>query len=210
MSRLAFAHCPLPTLLVCALALGGCSPKPSQQAGTKPSAAASAGASPQQPSSLLQAELRRDPTAVASDDLIAQDATRRLAAVRTLAKIRDPRSFEPLTKALADEDPFIIGWAAFGVGQLCRSHEPEAVRRLVLRAASLSAAAVSDEGDRALGNIALALGRCASDEAEKTLRDDRGVARRRRQGSRRLRAVPDREPASAGRGRARTPARSRR
>ncbi len=157
-------------LLLATLALGGCS-KPSDPTGTThASAAASASAWPPQLSSSLQAELRRDPTAIPSDDLIAEDIKRRLIAVRALARIQDPRSFEPLTKALADEDPIVVGLAAFGVGQLCRGREPEAVRRLVLRAASLAAGTISDEGDVALGNIAFALGRCASDEAEKTLR----------------------------------------
>ena len=159
-----------PFWLVCALALGGCS-KPSDPPGaTRGAAPPAASASPQQLASLLQAELRRDPSAVAPDDLIAEAATRRSAAVRALARIQDPRSFEALTKALADEDPFVVGWAAFGTGQLCRGHEPEAVRRLVLRATSLSAEPISDEGDLALGSLAFALGRCATDEAEKTLR----------------------------------------
>ena len=159
-----------PFWLVCVLALSGC-PKPSDPPAAKrsPTSASASAAAPQQ-ASLLQAELRRDPLAVAADDLVAEDAARRLAAVRALARIQDPRSFEPLTKALADEDPFVVGWAAFGTGQLCRGHEPEAVRRLVLRAASLSAAPLSDAGDLALGSLAFALGRCASDEAEKTLR----------------------------------------
>ena len=129
----------------------------------------SASVEPAKLQSLLQAELRRDPSGVSDDDLIAEDAARRAAAVRTLARIEDPGSFEPLRKALADEDAGVMAWAAFGVGQLCRGHEPEAVRHLALRAASL-AAAPSDGSDTALGSIALALGHCASDEAESTLR----------------------------------------
>jgi cyclophilin family peptidyl-prolyl cis-trans isomerase/uncharacterized SAM-binding protein YcdF (DUF218 family)/HEAT repeat protein len=159
-----------PLWLVCALALGGC-PKPNDHTeSTHAAAATSVGAPPPTLARLLQAELRRDPAAVATEDLIAESAAWRLAAVRALARIQDPRSFEPLTKALADEDPSIVGWAAFGTGQLCRGHEPQAVRRLVLRAASLNAGPVSDDVDQALGSIAFALGRCASDEAEKTLR----------------------------------------
>jgi len=156
-------------LLLTVPLLGGC-PKAS---GTDPSAAtrgAPAGATAREPSALLQAELRRDPTAITEDDLLAQDGARRLAAVRSLARIEDERSFEPLRKALADEEPAVIEWAAFGVGELCRGREPEAVRRLALRAASLAAEAVTPARDRAIGSIAFALGRCASDEAEKTLR----------------------------------------
>jgi cyclophilin family peptidyl-prolyl cis-trans isomerase/uncharacterized SAM-binding protein YcdF (DUF218 family) len=160
----------LPTLLLLsALAFVGCSKR--GESGKAPgSSSAAAGASANQPSNLLQAELRRDPAAVGADELIAEDTARRLAAVRTLARIQDPRSFEPLTKALADEAPDVIAWAAFGIGQLCRGHEPQAVPHLVLRAASLATQPVGAATDQALAGIALALGRCASDDAEKTLR----------------------------------------
>jgi cyclophilin family peptidyl-prolyl cis-trans isomerase/HEAT repeat protein len=122
------------------------------------------------PATLLRAELQRDRNAVGEDDLGAESGQRRLAAVRALARIQDELSFEPLAKALADEDPAVVRWAAFGVGQLCRGREPEAVRRLVVRAASLGADPRDPARDDALGSLALALGRCASDEAEKTLR----------------------------------------
>jgi uncharacterized SAM-binding protein YcdF (DUF218 family)/cyclophilin family peptidyl-prolyl cis-trans isomerase len=157
--------------LLLALLLSGC-PKPSGQTeGSAPHPPApSASISPQKLTSLLQAELRRDPSDIGDDDLIAEDGARRLAAVRSLARIADERSFAALEKALADEDPLVLGWAAFGVGQLCRGHEPEAARHLALRAASLITTRASSGRDQALGSIALALGRCASDEAEKSLR----------------------------------------
>jgi len=137
---------------------------------TERAAAPSARTSAQKLSSLLQAELRRDPGGIADDDLIAEDAARRAAAVRSLARIADARSFEPLERALLDENLEVLSWAAFGIGQLCRGHESDAVRHLALRAASLATTAVSRERDQALGAVALALGRCASDEAERTLR----------------------------------------
>jgi cyclophilin family peptidyl-prolyl cis-trans isomerase/HEAT repeat protein len=122
------------------------------------------------PDALLRAELQRDRNAVSEDDLGAESSQRRMAAVRALARIQDELSFEPLAKALADEDPAVVRWAAFGVGLLCRGREPEAVRRIVVRAASLAAGPSHAERDEALGSLAQALGRCASDEAEKTLR----------------------------------------
>jgi cyclophilin family peptidyl-prolyl cis-trans isomerase len=122
------------------------------------------------PDALLRAELQRDRNGVSEDDLGAESSQRRLAAVRALARIQDELSFEPLAKALADEDPAVVSWAAFGVGQLCRGREPEAVRRLVVRAASLAAGPSHAARDQALGSLAQALGRCASDDAEKTLR----------------------------------------
>lgn len=104
------------------------------------------------------------------DDLTAENSLRRAAAVRALARIQDELSFEPLAKALADEDAKVLSWAALGVGALCRGREPDAVRRLAVRAASLAADGSSPARDEALGAIASGLGRCASDEAERTLR----------------------------------------
>ncbi|HEX2872681.1 MAG TPA: ElyC/SanA/YdcF family protein [Polyangiaceae bacterium] len=161
-----------PLWLLLLLALVGCS-KPSDN-GVAPAASSSgrapSGSSSAASLSLLQAEIRRDPGAVPEDDLVAPSAERRTAALRSLARIQDPKSFEQLSRALADEAPSAIVWAAFGTGQLCRGHEPEAVRHLAMRAASLASEPVTEARDQAMGAIALALGRCASDEAEKTLR----------------------------------------
>jgi cyclophilin family peptidyl-prolyl cis-trans isomerase/uncharacterized SAM-binding protein YcdF (DUF218 family)/HEAT repeat protein len=155
--------------VVCVLGALGCrAPSHDSKPGSS-QPAASAGVEPAKLEAFLQAELRRDPSGAADDDLLAESAARRAAAVRTLARIADPRSFEPLSKALSDEDADVMAWAAFGMGELCRGHEPEAVRHLALRAASLAAAA-GNADDPALGSIALALGHCASDEAETTLR----------------------------------------
>jgi len=159
----------VPLLVACALALTGC-PKASDPGGTAAHGGAASTPRPPSAAGLLLAEIRRDPSAIGDDDLLAQDAARRTDAVRALARIQDPRSFPPLAKALADEAPSVLAWAAFGVGQLCRGHEPEAVRHLALRAASLAAEPESAASDEALGAIAMALGRCASDEAERTLR----------------------------------------
>lgn len=157
-------------LLACVL-LAACSKAPSGAPAPGASgSAASAGAAPGNLKRLLQAELWRDPAALSDDDLLSADAERRLAAVRSLARIQDPRSFEALRKALSDEQPDIIAWAAFGVGELCREHETEAVKRLALRAASLLSEVENPASEQALGSIAFALGRCASDEAEHTLR----------------------------------------
>lgn len=154
--------------LIAMLALAGCSKSDDPGAVRTAPTPSSSALTVTKESALLQAELRRDPNGVPEEDLLAEDAGRRIAAVRSLARIADERSFEALSKALADEEPEIVAWAAFGVGQLCREHEPEAVRRLALRAASLAAS--TTPSDDALSNIAFALGRCATDEAEKTLR----------------------------------------
>ena len=157
------------------LTLVGCSkaneptsgPAAGSGSGSVPPRSASASATSLGP---LQAEIRRDPSAVPADDLVAPSAERRTQALRSLSRIQDPSSFEQLSKGLADEAPSAIVWAAFGTGQLCRGHEPEAVRHLAMRAASLASEPVTDARDEAISAIALALGHCASDEAEKTLR----------------------------------------
>lgn len=146
----------------------GCNQPAAPTAGAAGASASASSAAPIR--SLLRAELTRDPNAVHEDDRFAADPARREAAVRALARIADERSAGTLLKALSDEVPSIVGWAAFGAGKLCRAREPEVVRRLALRAATLAAEAADHERDRALGAIALALGRCASDEAEQTLR----------------------------------------
>jgi cyclophilin family peptidyl-prolyl cis-trans isomerase len=150
------------------LALCGCSKPPPGD--PLPRATPSAPLSAAQQAGLLQAELRRDASAVGEELRFSQSVTERLAAVRSLSRIAAPPSFEALAKALSDEDADVTAWAAFGVGQLCREREPEAVRRLALRAASLAAEAATSANDRALSAIAFALGRCASDDAERTLR----------------------------------------
>jgi cyclophilin family peptidyl-prolyl cis-trans isomerase len=154
------------------LALSGAAGCRNQSGGspTTTAPAPSASVSTKEQARLLQSELRRDATGVTEEDRFDPNAARREAATRTLARIGDERSFEALAKALSDEAPAVVGWAAFGLGRLCARREPEAVRSLVLRAASLNAAPTDAGRDAALGAIALSLGRCASDEAEQTLR----------------------------------------
>jgi cyclophilin family peptidyl-prolyl cis-trans isomerase len=159
-----------PTLLCSMVAFGCRKPAADSTARAKASPVATISSRSASPDALLRAEAQRDRSAVSEDDLGAENSQRRLAAVRALARIQDELSFEPLARALADEEPAVVRWAAFGIGQLCRGREPEAVRRLVVRAASLAASPSNAARDDALGSLALALGRCASDEAEKTLR----------------------------------------
>lgn len=155
-----------PLLVLALLCLTACS-KP-----TPPSGGAATSALPRatpRPTALLDAELSRNAAGVSEDELGAEDSQRRLAAVRTLSRIQDESSFPILVKALADEEASVVAWAAFGVGQLCRGREAEAVRRLSLRAATLAAQGNAAH-ELAISSIALALGRCPSDEAEHTLR----------------------------------------
>jgi cyclophilin family peptidyl-prolyl cis-trans isomerase len=161
------SHAGLVTALVSALS--ACS-KTSPSGPTLSSAASASAGSAPAAASLLGAELRRDPGAVPEDDLIAIEDAKREAAVRALARIQDEQSFAALAKALSDEKPAVVAWAAFGVGHLCRTREPEAVRKLVLRATTVSAQPPDPARDTALRELSLAIGRCASEEAERSLR----------------------------------------
>jgi cyclophilin family peptidyl-prolyl cis-trans isomerase len=120
----------------------------------------------------LSAEHRRDSRAVSDDDLSHRDARVRRAAARALARIADRRSRQPLLRLLADEDPEVVAFAAYGLGYGCRDGEPELVRALTARAASLvaRAAPLGDARLTPLPAIADALGRCGSADAERTLR----------------------------------------
>jgi cyclophilin family peptidyl-prolyl cis-trans isomerase len=166
------------------LAIGACSSQePTQRAAPSASARAAARAqgAPAAPrlASLLSAEQRRDSKAVTDDDLSHRDVAVRRAAARALARISDRRAREPLSRLLADEDPEVVAFAAYGLGYGCREGEPELVRALTARAASLIArpAPLGDARLTPLPAIADALGRCGSSDAERTLRAWLGLDR---------------------------------
>jgi peptidylprolyl isomerase len=71
---------------------------------------------------------------------------------------------------LRDDDLATASWAAFGLGKACRGYEAETVPTLVTRATTL--AVTQPTGDWATADQSLnwALSRCASREAEHTLR----------------------------------------
>ena len=144
------------------------SPQPNARAAASASAASVVSAERQL---LLAAEQRRDSSAIAPELLSSRELTVRRAAARALARIADARSAELLLLALADEDPEVNTWAAYGLGYACRGREPKTVRALTARAASLTSDGASLpllESPNAA--IADALGRCAGTEAESTLR----------------------------------------
>ncbi len=125
--------------------------------------------------SLLSAEQRRDSSAIGGEALSSRDASVRRTAARALARIADARAAELLPLALADEDPEVSTWGAYGLGYACKGRETKIVRVLIARAASLSneaqaAAASSGALPSPAEAISDALGRCAGPEAESTLR----------------------------------------
>src|SRR5262249_40240686 len=103
--------------------------------------------------------------------LTSRDVVVRRAAARALARIADDPAQKPLTKLLADEDPDVVAWAAYGLGYTCKGREAATVKSLVIRAASLSADPPKISGPLdPFASIADALSRCGNAEAEATLR----------------------------------------
>jgi cyclophilin family peptidyl-prolyl cis-trans isomerase/uncharacterized SAM-binding protein YcdF (DUF218 family) len=93
----------------------------------------------------------------------------RSRAARAFARILDADD-GPLLRALEDEDPETVAWAAYGLGESCRSREdaaPAHVRALASRLASFEGAHARLDASAALLR---ALGRCGGDPAEQTLR----------------------------------------
>jgi cyclophilin family peptidyl-prolyl cis-trans isomerase len=126
---------------------------------------------------LANAEWSRDPSGILPEDLVSRDSSVRRAAVRAVARIARDASRTQLERSLADEDPEVVAWAAFGLGRVCtRAHADATVRRIVARAATLMLA--SAPGSAELANavvdpwfaLAQALGRCATTEAQRILR----------------------------------------
>ncbi len=128
---------------------------------------------PQVPAPLLrlaEAEDRRAAGEVTEEDLGNHDVAVRRRAARALARIGGTPSLAPLLTALSDEDPEVVAWAAYGLGYACRTDAGsagEVTRALATRAASIpSAAGALLDPEFA---VTRALGRCATDEAEKLL-----------------------------------------
>ncbi len=125
---------------------------------------------------LLEAEQRRASAAITADDLRHLDVKVRRAAARALSRIADARAVELLSKSLADEDPEVVAFSAYGLGYACHGHERAVVPRLSLRAASLLAthdaapAAKPAALAAPLDAVMEALARCATSDAEHGLR----------------------------------------
>jgi cyclophilin family peptidyl-prolyl cis-trans isomerase len=152
------------------LLLLACQSRASDPVLKKPAPAHSAGGSGAQQSALQSAELRRDSAAIGREILSSRDVTLRRSAARALSRIADARAAELLLLALSDEDPEVCTWGAYGLGYTCLGRETRTVHALVSRAASLPSDAGSEPLESPTQAISDALGRCASPEAESTLR----------------------------------------
>ncbi|MBK7582614.1 MAG: peptidylprolyl isomerase [Myxococcales bacterium] len=120
---------------------------------------------------IYAAEYRRSSGEITEGDLANRDVVIRRRAARALARIADDPAVELLKKALADEDPEVAAWAAYGLGFACKGRESKTVRALVSRAASASTGDAQAAGSLDLTRtLADALGRCGDPEGEATLR----------------------------------------
>jgi cyclophilin family peptidyl-prolyl cis-trans isomerase/HEAT repeat protein len=128
---------------------------------------------------LLVIENRRVAGGVTEDDISDRDSAVRRGAARALARMASPTSVPLLFKTLSDEDSEVIAWSAYGLGYACRADGidvGEIVRALTIRAVGVSPLRVlPGDADAGVGlldpmfAIARALGRCATEDAERTL-----------------------------------------
>jgi cyclophilin family peptidyl-prolyl cis-trans isomerase len=163
-------------LLWATLVVAGCSPETG--AATAPSASASVAPSAVSASAarlvaLHEAELTRAVERVENADLHHPQAAVRRAAVRVLARSRDPRTHKALAQALVDEDPDTVAWAAYGLGDICPGRRDSVVHALVAAAAAARVRLSHVKaGETALDvgrAITHALGKCGNASAEASL-----------------------------------------
>ncbi len=115
---------------------------------------------------LREAEQRRAAMLVDEPDYSDRHVEVRRHAARALARIASDASRPGLLRLLADEDPEVVAWAAYGLGFRCVESKDAIVAALVARAI-----AIPDDvaATPAIGAIARAIGRCASERSEATL-----------------------------------------
>jgi cyclophilin family peptidyl-prolyl cis-trans isomerase len=112
------------------------------------------------------------------------DVALRRASARALARVLDTDD-RPLLRALDDEDPEVVAWAAYGLGESCHgreeAHVPAIAARLVAfvpltphapvgpEAVDAGASSATLLGRRVVPVMLRALGRCGGPLAERTL-----------------------------------------
>jgi cyclophilin family peptidyl-prolyl cis-trans isomerase len=99
----------------------------------------------------------------------SHDPAVRRRAARAFARILDTDD-TPLLRALDDDDDEVTAWGAYGLGESCRGKEDVHVAALGARLVSLDPARPPASPIDARLALLRALGRCAGDVAEQTLR----------------------------------------
>ena len=116
-----------------------------------------------------RAEDARRASAVPTDAARSHEAAPRREAARAFARILDADD-APLLRALDDDDDSVMAWGAYGLGESCRGKPEAHVAALAARLASLEPwRPVTQPIDARLA-VLRALGRCAGEVAEQTLR----------------------------------------
>lgn len=118
---------------------------------------------------IREAEQHRNAGPLSEDLSSSREESVRIATARARSRIAEPSARDALLASLADESPAVVRWAAFGLGQACSGREQEFAAALALRAASFLSSSEATAAE-VLPPIADALARCASPEAERTLR----------------------------------------
>jgi cyclophilin family peptidyl-prolyl cis-trans isomerase/HEAT repeat protein len=119
---------------------------------------------------LLDIENRRVVAGVDDEDVSNPDPVVRRLAARALARLGAPSAVPMLLKTLSDEDGEVVSWGAHGLSYVCRVdgvNGADIVRALATRAATLPPG-LSSPLDATFA-VTRGLGRCASEEAERTL-----------------------------------------
>lgn len=170
--------------LACRRGADGPSPSPSASASALSSLAqAAGGAASAGPEQLLAARRAADQRIAGAvpPSLAGSDPTGRRAHARALAQIADPEALPALRRALSDEDPEVVAWAAYGVAATCdrdpqlgREARAQAVAALGARALTLTppdstASPASAPGPSPWEAIAWGLGRCGGADAAQLL-----------------------------------------
>jgi cyclophilin family peptidyl-prolyl cis-trans isomerase len=163
------------------LAVGGCSRGSAAGASVSADGAVEGGARAADVLTLIErAEDQRWANEVPAEAQRSHDPVVRRRAARAYARILAPAvaagplprdaDDAPLLRALADDDEEVIAWAAYGLGESCHGREDAHVSALTARLASIDAARpVRVPVDARIATLR-ALGRCAGDVAEQTLR----------------------------------------
>jgi cyclophilin family peptidyl-prolyl cis-trans isomerase len=156
-------------LLGLALIAGACRRAPSGHGETDVTPAASHEA-PAARARLLDIENRRVVAGVSDEDISNPDPAARRLAARALARLGTASVVPMLLQALSDEDGEVVSWASHGLSYACRAdgvNGSDIVRALATRAATLPPHLLAPLD--ATFAITRGLGRCATEEAERTL-----------------------------------------
>jgi cyclophilin family peptidyl-prolyl cis-trans isomerase len=164
----------VPLFVVLAIACKRPSQPPSVDAGPKVVASAAPSTSASELVAARVASDKRASAGVPQSLAGSSDVAARRAFARALSQIGDAIAVDKLGRALSDEDPEVVAWAAYGLGVPCdvdadlaREDRQKLVRALAARAMTLDPKAMGALDPWAA--MAWSLGRCGGLEASREL-----------------------------------------